>query len=193
MTRVRARFNKRLAAGLLIAGLLVTGCATGMRSAPIPPLATLPASAPSTQHLVFEHDGERHELLAVLRHDSDTLRMALLSPQGQRLLTLEQDSEGVRFLDDALFDPPFSAQWLLQRLSWSLWPVAQLEHAFQGSGWSVQQHARGHNIYYRKQWVASITDSGRCHVVDDLQAGYRLYRMTVDSHPNDEELPCPAL
>ena len=193
MIRVWSRFQPCLAAGVLSVCLLVAGCATGMRSAPVPPLATLPASVPSTQHLVFEHDGERHELLAVLSHDSDTLRMALLSLQGQRLLTLQQDNAGVRFLDGALFEPPFSAQWLLQRLSWSLWPVAQLEQAFQGSDWAVQQRAKGHNIYYRKQWVASITDSGRCHVVDDLQAGYRLYRMTVDRHPSHEELPSPAL
>ena len=193
MIRIWSRFDSHLAVGLLTACLLVTGCATGLRSAPVPPLSTLPTSAPSTQHLVFEHDGERHELLAVLRHDSDTLRMALLSPQGQRLLTLQQDNAGVRFLDGALFDPPFSAQWLLQRLSWSLWPVAQLEQAFRGSDWAVQQQAKGHNIYYRTQLVATITDIDNCHVVDDLQAGYRLYRMTVDRHPSHEELPCPAL
>lgn len=189
---LRLRVHARLAFALLAACLLVSGCAARFSAAPVPPLASLPASEPSTQHLVFEHGSERHQLLAVLRHDDRSLRMALLSPQGQRLLTLEQDDRGVRFLDGAVFDPPFSAQWLLERLSWSLWPVEQLQRSFQGSAWSVQQHAQGHDIYHRQQRVARITDSGDCHIVDDLQAGYRLYRTPLAPDSTQDEPPCPA-
>lgn len=173
--------------------LMMSGCAAQLRSAPVPDLNTLPASAPRTQHLVFEHDGERHELLAVLRHDQRMLRMVLLSPQGQRLLTLEQDADSARFLPGAVFDPPFSAQWLAERLSWSLWPAEELERTFKGSRWAVQQTEQGHRIYYRKQLVTIITDIGSCHIVDDVQAGYRLYRMTVEPNATHDELPCPAL
>ena len=188
----RLRLGRCLPAGMLAGCLLLAGCAASPRSAPVPELRTLPASAPHTQHLVFEHDGERHELLAVLSHDQRVLRMALLSPQGQRLLTLEQDAKGARFLPGAAFDPPFSAQWLAERLSWSLWPVEQLARAFRGSSWSVQQHPQGHDIYYRKQLVASIIDTGHCHVVDDVQAGYRLYRTPVQPNASHDELPCPS-
>lgn len=186
------RVNQSMAIATLSLCLMLSACASRFGAAPVPPLASLPASAPSTQHLVFEHGSERHELLAVLRHDERSLRMALLSPQGQRLLTLEQDERGVRFLDGAVFDPPFSAQWLLERLSWSLWPVEQLQHSFQGSAWSVRQHAHGHDIYHRKQRVASITDTGACHIVDDLQAGYRLYRSTLEPDSHQGEPPCPV-
>lgn len=181
------------AVGLLAVCLLISGCAAPLRSAPVPELATLPASAPRTQHLVFERDGERHELLAVLRHDQKVLRMALLSPQGQRLLTLEQDADGARFLPGAVFEPPFSAQWLVERLSWSLWPAEQLERTFDGSRWAVQQTDQGHRIYYRQQLVAIITDTEGCHIVNDVQAGYRLYRTTVEPNASHDELPCPAI
>ena len=187
------RLDRCWAAGLLAAWLLMSGCATQLRSAPVPQLTALPASASRTQHLTFERDGERHELLAVLRHDQNLLRMALLSPQGQRLLTLEQDADGARFLPGAVFDPPFSAQWLAERLSWSLWPAEQLQEAFNGSRWAVQQTEQGHKIYYRKQLVAIITDTGGCHIVDDVQAGYRLYRTNVELDTSHDELPCPAL
>lgn len=189
----RLRIEWRRAASLLAACLLISGCAAQLRSAPVPELATLPTSAPRTQHLVFEHGTERHELLAVLRHDQRSLRMALLSPQGQRLLTLEQDAEGARFLPGAVFEPPFPAQWLAERLSWSLWPVDQLARAFDGSRWTVQPTEHGHRIYYRKQLVAIISDTGGCHVVDDVQAGYRLYRTTVEPNASHDESPCPAL
>lgn len=188
----RLRFRHQLAVGIVSVCLLASGCASRFSAAPVPPLSTLPASAPSTQQLVFEHGNERHQLLAVLRHDNQTLRMALLSPQGQRLLTLEQDEQGARFLPGAVFDPPFSAQWLLQRLSWSLWPVEQLEHAFRDSAWSVQPTAQGHAIFHRQQQVANIIDQGHCHIVNDLQAGYRLVRTTIEPGLHDDEQPCPA-
>ena len=187
---LRRRVSQSMAVAALC--LMASACATRFGAAPVPPLAALPASAPSTQHLVFEHGDEQHQLLAVLRHDDRKLRMALLSPQGQRLLTLEQDERGVRFADGAVFDPPFSAQWLLERLSWSLWPVEQLQHSFQGSAWSVRQHTRGHDIYHRKQRVARITATGACHIVDDLQAGYRLCRSTLEPDRHQGESPCPV-
>ena len=190
--RNRLRHDRWLAFSLVAVCLWLTGCAAPLRSAPVPDLATLPASAPRTQHLVFEHDGERRQLLAVLRHDQSALRMALLSPQGQRLLTLEQDGNGARFLPGAAFEPPFSAQWLAERLAWSLWPVEELERAFADSRWAVQRHEGGHKIYYRKQLIATVTDTGTCHIVDDVQAGYRLYRTTVAPNATHDELPCPA-
>lgn len=186
------RLDRCAGLSLLMACLWLSGCAAPFKPAPVPDLAALPASAPRTQHLIIEHDGERQQLLAVLRHDQSLLRMALLSPQGQRLLTLEQDGDGARFLPGAAFEPPFSAQWLAERLAWSLWPVEQLERAFADSRWAVQRQEGGHSIYYRKQLMATVTDSGSCHIVDDVQAGYRLYRTTVEPNATHNESPCPA-
>lgn len=178
-----------------LAGLLfcvwLGGCAISPRPAPIPDLATLPARAPQAQRLVFEHNGEWRELLALIRHNQTSLRLALLSPQGQRLLTLEQDSAGARFLPGAAFEPPFSAQWLAERIAWSLWPADELEQAFAGSHWAVQQHEGGHRIYYRKQLMATVSDGDNCHIVDDVQAGYRLYRAPLEPDATQEKSLCP--
>lgn len=176
------------AGGLLL--LLVTGCAS---QAPLPDLATLPAQPKKIEHLVIEAEGQTHEILGVIEHDHDSLRMALLSVQGQRLLTLIQDADGARFLPDGPFNPPFTARWLAGRLAWSLWPVAELRRSFKRGAWSVRQDASGHSVYHRNALVASIRSTDNCTRIDDLQTGYRLYIIPIELASQPKEYLCPAL
>lgn len=125
---------------LLVVALLMAllgGCSL---TPPLPPAPSQPALAePATlkRQLSFESDDDREAqtLIALIRLDGIELRAALLTPYGQRLVTLIQDTEGSRYvagdvplakIEERL--PP--ADWLAARLQWCLWPAAALREAF---------------------------------------------------------------
>lgn len=171
--------------------VLLVGCAGKPVEAPLPELSELPERETQMQRLTFLHQDQRHEMVGVLRHDENALRLALLSPQGQRLLTLVHDQSGSRFLDDAAFDPPFSAEWLASRISWSLWPRTSLVQAFGPSGWTLTDTEEGHTIRYHKRVIARISDDGECRMIEDLEADYRLYIAPIDNL-QQKAASCPA-
>lgn len=189
---------------IALVGLLlsITACSLTPTSPPAPSLATLPPADPTTQRLSFERDGETRVLIGVLSHDNEQLQLALLSPQGQRLLTLVRDASGARFLPGAVFEPPFSADWLASRLSWSLWSEAQLANTFAGSDWSLTQAGQERRIYRGRQLVARLRITPTCQVIDDIEAGYQLSvaSLTAPSHTGAitnnttaTDPPCPSM
>lgn len=171
---------------------LFSGCATRPAHAPLPELATLPAIEARTQRLTFTHREERHRLLGVLRHDERTLQLALLSPQGQRLMTLVVDEDGARFRQGDSFDPPFTAEWLASRLAWTLWPAHALDQAFSDSDWELWNNAAGRIIEYRGRPVVRITGSDQCRIIDDIEGGYRLYIAPLGDDTDRTEAACPT-
>ncbi|CAM3599114.1 DUF3261 domain-containing protein [Halomonas sp. FME1] len=174
--------------GLLIALFLLLGCA-GQPMAGVPSLATLPAMETQRQRLTFEHNNQRHEMIGILRHDEKTLRLVILSPQGQRLLTLIHDDNGSRFQHDAAFEPPFTAEWLASRLSWNLWPAPAIEQTFLSNAWSMQEDETGRTIRYRQRVIARISGNSACALIDDVEADYRLYIMPL-SDTDQAAAPC---
>lgn len=190
MTMTLSRFVYQ--AGLFIALFVLAGCA-GPSVATVPSLTTLPEMQTQRQRLTFEHDDQRHEMIGVLRHDDKALRLAILSPQGQRLLTLIHDDSGSRFLQDAAFEPPFTAEWLASRLSWNLWPAPAINQAFESNAWSLQEDETGRTIRYRQRVVARISGNPACALIDDVEAGYRLYIMPLSNSDSDTDqtaAPC---
>ncbi|GAA6133029.1 DUF3261 domain-containing protein [Halopseudomonas sabulinigri] len=177
---------KRSLGGLLLA-LWLSGCA--MQPAPAPSLAALPVAPAQTLQLRFEHAGETHLMIGVLRRDTDSLRLALLSPQGQRLLSWQRDASGAH-MESAVWQPPFDAEWLGSRLAWSLWPAEALHQAFAGSRWTLQGSPQQRAIYYRKQLIAKVKMDGHCRLIDDLDAGYQLTITVADAARNTT--PCPS-
>ncbi|MFG6177054.1 DUF3261 domain-containing protein [Halomonas sp. THAF12] len=171
--------------------IALSSCALAPPSSPLPPVATLPAAVPETYRLTFEHDDARHDLIAALRHDRHSLRLALLSPQGQRLLTLVQDAEGARFLPDAAFEPPFSADWLASRLSWGLWPAERLEEAFHDSDWRLETRGQERLIFEEDHQIAHLKGDARCRVLQDMEGDYRLTISPLDTR-TQTTAPCRA-
>lgn len=192
--RYAVRRHRLLRHWWLIAGLaaLLGACATRPAVAPVPALTALPAAGPQTQRLTFEHRGQRHELLGVLRHDDASLRLVLLSPQGQRLLTLVRDAQGSRFMADTAFEAPFSADWLASRLSWSLWSAPALEEAFRDSDWRLHEASGVRTIRYRNRPIARITGNAECRIIDDIEGGYRLHIAPVNVSNDRTKDACPV-
>jgi hypothetical protein len=171
--------------------VLLAGCALTPPSAPQPALAQLPDIDSQVQRLTFVIDERQQVLLGVLRHQDQTLRLALLSPQGQRLLTLVQDDQGARFLPDANIAPPFSADWLASRLSWSLWPAQALRQAFAGSDWRLADSSAERRIYRGPVLIARLSGGRDCRIIHDLESDYRLYIATLDDNARATDT-CPT-
>lgn len=171
---------------------LLSGCTTRPAQAPLPDLSALPTAEARTQRLTFDHDGQRHQLLGVLRHDNRELQLALLSPQGQRLLTLVQDAQGARFRPGAAIEAPFTAEWLANRLAWSLWPSPALERAFADSGWTLREDAEARIVAYRGRPMARITGSPECRIIEDIEGGYRLQIASLGDDTDRTDAACPS-
>jgi hypothetical protein len=188
----RLAFTRHAAGWLapVVLSVLLAGCALTPPGAPQPALAQLPAIESQVQRLTFVTGERQQVLLGVLRHQDKTLRLALLSPQGQRLLTLVQDDQGARFLPEANIEPPFSADWLTSRLSWNLWPADALREAFAGSHWRLAESNDERRIYRGSVLVARLSSAGlsdenNCRIIHDLESDYRLYIATIDDTFDD--------
>lgn len=175
----------------LLATLWLAGCAVSPSAPPMPALDALPAIDARSHRLTFVRNDQRRVLLGVLRHDDESLRLALLSPQGQRLLTLVRDEQGARFLPHGAFDPPFTAQWLASRLAWSLWPTSRLGEAFEGSDWRLDVEDGNRRVYRGATLVARLSGTPECRIIHDLEGDYRLYIAATDDNQR-ATATCPA-
>lgn len=170
---------------------LLAGCAgQQVITTPLPKLSELPEIGTQRQRLTFHHQGRQHQLIGILQHDQ-ALRLVMLNAQGQRLLTLVHDDDGSRFLHDTL-EPPFSAEWLASRLSWSLWPASALSHAFSTNAWSLSEDHQGRTIRYATRVIARISGDAQCRLIEDFEADYRLYIAPLDDDSDRIASPCPA-
>lgn len=171
--------------------LLLTGC-SGQPVAPLPAPVTLQGLDTQLQHLTFEHQHQRHQLIGVLHHDEESLRLIMLSPQGQRLLTLLHDEQGARFIGGSTFDPGFSATWLASRLTWSLWPSSALQHSFAGSQWTLTEDGNRRTIRYQSQVIAHVDQSDDCLAIHDIEGSYRLFIAPLDNTNSRTPATCPT-
>ena len=176
---------------LLLSVLLLAGCSGQPAIAPLPAPMTLQSVDTQLQHLTFEYQHQRHELIGALRHDDHSLRLIMLSPQGQRLLTLLHDDKGARFIGDSAFVPEFSASWLASRLTWSLWPSSALKQSFEGSHWTLTQEENRRTIRYRNRVIAYVDQRADCLAIDDIEGGYRLFIAPLDATHSRIPTACP--
>lgn len=179
----------RLLAGLLVPALLA-GCSLAPAVAPSPAYERAPVTDTLKRRLTFtprDQQQPSRTLIGLIRLTPTGLRAALLTPYGQRLVTLvDDDAEGPRFEagdvpPDALRDAlPMSPPWLASRLQWCLWPREALDDAFAGSPWSVSVDGDARVIRHRDAIIARITPAathaGRTETVllDDRQGEYLL-------------------
>lgn len=194
MTRPERRSMPRNRAWLwlsitLVLSMALAGCATRPPPAPSPAFDSIDFNGMLKRRLTFipyDDDRETRELIGLIELNDDRLRAVLLTPFGQRLVTLMHDSEGSRFVPgdippEALREAlPISPEWLASRLEWSLWPTPALRDGFAGSEWSVTiddgsrviRHA-GVIVAHITPANASATDAGTV-LLDDRQGRYRL-------------------
>lgn len=173
----------------LVLSMALAGCATRPPPAPSPAFDSIDFNGTLKRRLTFiPYDDERptRELIGLIELGDQQLRAVLLTPFGQRLVTLVHDSEGSRFVPgdippEALREAlPISPEWLASRLEWSLWTTQALRDAFAGSEWSVTIDDGSRVIRRHGDVVARITPADASAAVagtvllDDRQGRYRL-------------------
>lgn len=164
--------------------------------APSPAFDTVGFHGTLKRRLTFiPYDDRRQarELIGLIALSDDQLRAVLLTPFGQRLVTLEHDSEGSRFVPgdippEALQETlPISPEWLASRLEWSLWTTEALRDAFAGSEWSVAIDDGNRVIRHHGESVARITpatasaNTAGVVLLDDRQGRYTLRISPLDA------------
>ena len=172
-----------------MAALGLTGCAFTPPVSPTPSFESISETATLKRRLTFVPDDESQPsqtLIGLIRIAENELRAVLLTPYGQRLVTLVNDAKGSRYLagdvPQATVEErlPMPADWLASRLQWSLWPVTALHDAFAGSAWSIAVEDESRVIRHHGKVVARITpasvhaDSAQDMLLDDRQGQYRL-------------------
>ncbi|WP_148253025.1 DUF3261 domain-containing protein [Aidingimonas lacisalsi] len=189
MRLIRLVLYRIMPALIVLTGL--SGCSSSPTISPSPDFMAAPVTADAiTRRLTFTpYDDVKasRTLIGVIRLDDAQLRAALLTPQGQRLVTLVHDSDISRYepgdvprdaLEQAL---PFPPAWLAARLEWSLWPTDALDAAFKGSPWSIQIEDDTRVIRHRGKTISRITPASTSAarrdavLLDDRQGRYRLH------------------
>lgn len=186
----RRRIVSLLLGPLGLAMLGLAGCSLTPPVAPPPSFDSVAATDTFKRRLTFMPDDESQPsqtLIGLIRIADHELRAVLLTPYGQRLVTLVNDAEGSRYLagdvPQAIIEEklPVPADWLASRLQWSLWPVAALRDAFAGSAWSIAVEGESRIIRHHGKVMARITpasasaDTRQDVLLDDRQGRYRLH------------------
>nr|WP_297459864.1 DUF3261 domain-containing protein [uncultured Halomonas sp.] len=192
----RAGFRPAILLLSLLLSIALAGCATRPPPAPSPAFDSVDFNGTLKRRLTFipyDNDRPTRELIGLIALGDNQLRAVLLTPFGQRLVTLEHDSEGSRFVPgdippDALREAlPISPEWLASRLEWSLWPSRALRDAFAGGEWSVAIDDGSRVIRYRNESVARITpatasaNTAGAVLLDDRQGRYTLRISPLDA------------
>jgi hypothetical protein len=198
--RLTARIDASLAA-LLIAGLLVVGCAStpdvagsahraedrgAMRDAAWPlSLADLPAPLALQQSLVIERGGQSRTFDAMLEADADGLRLAVLAA-GQVALTLYWREGAIEQQRADWLPPQLDGARVLQDLQFALWPLEALQRAAP-QGWQVVEHGAVREIVFDARPVVVIRERGVRHFT--LERPGEGYRLDVRSVVLEEPMP----
>lgn len=183
--------TRRMISAVLLGWLLVTlaGCSLAPPVPPAPAFDSAPVTGTLKRRLTLQPDDATQPAqtwIALIRLDESRLRAVLLTPYGQRLVTLIHDDRGSRY--EASDVPPAAlaehlpmpAAWLASRLQWCLWPSEALQEAFVGSAWSLTIDGEARIIRHHGGTVARITPAethaARAEEVwlDDRQGQYRL-------------------
>lgn len=181
-----AAISRLIQAMLLV---VLASCSLTPSVSPSPTLDSAPLTGTLKRRLMFLPDDATQQaqtLIGLIHLDESRLRAVLLSPYGQRLVTLIHDDRGSRYQagdlpPESLRDQlPMPAAWLAARLQWSLWTTKALQEAFAGSAWSVSVEDQARVIRHRGAVVARITPAGTHAarseevLLDDRQGQYRL-------------------
>lgn len=131
------------------------------------PPAEGPAPVLLKQKIELQAGERQAQFLVVARYDRERLRLAILLPAGQRLLTLDYDGEILLQENFAAFDLP--GREMLAIMQFARWPESSLRRHYRASaGWQVIVNAPERRL---------LTDS-----VDALTITYRPAELQIDNH-----------
>ncbi|MCP4331973.1 MAG: DUF3261 domain-containing protein [Gammaproteobacteria bacterium] len=122
--------------------------------------------------------GEQQFLL-VARFDHQRLRLAILLPSGQRLLTLDYDGEELKQQSFAAFDLPGNE--ILAIMQFASWPHASLRHHYPTrDGWRVEFDPGERRLLTESGSILTIAIQPDKLRIENHQKMYRVIVQTLE-------------
>ena len=124
--------------------------------------------------------GQREQqFLTVARFDRRQLRLVVLLPSGQRLLTLDYDGVELRQQQDMAIDLP--GEEILAIMQFAHWPEVSLRrHYAEADGWRVQVTPAERRLLTDSGLALSIDYRPRKWLIDNHQKNYRVIVETLE-------------
>ena len=179
--------SRRALRALLGTGLfLLAGC-----SRPLDPGLKLlrPDRGPAfeaRQVISLERGGKVIQGLAMVSNDARATRLAVLTPQGQRLFSLSWDGDKAEEWRSPMLPAELPLALILRDLQFATWPAEAIEKSLP-RGWSVKEDGPLRSIYKKKKEVLKIQRAPEKSWLSPMSFEHLGVGYLVRIHPVEEE------
>ena len=170
---------------LLVWILILTACSSNQFVAPEPRSLNLlpPAESSITvlqkQKITLQAGGGQQQFLAVTRFDSQRLKLVVLLPTGQRLLSLDYDGEKLVQEDYAPIALP--GREILAIIQFATWPEHSIKaHYPEKDGWLVETSVDQRILLTASGAILKINYQPGELSIDNYLQGYRVIVDTLE-------------
>jgi len=177
--------SRGLALSVSLLFFLLSGCSSRqLEPPPAPQLALLPPADIATeillkQKITFEASGGQQQFLVVARFQRPRLKLVLLLPSGQPLLTLDYD--GQKLLQDNQSTVELPGREILASMQFALWPEISLQrHYPSDAGWQIDVSDQHRSLLTASGAILNISHKSETLVVDNHLHDYRVIIQTLE-------------
>lgn len=177
--------SRRLAVFALLLFVWLGGCSSRqLETTPPPQLVLLPPAEIASeillkQKITFEAGGRQQQFLVVARFQRPRLKLVLLLPSGQPLLTLDYD--GRKLLQNNQSTVELPGREILASMQFSLWPLQSVQrHYPTEDGWQIKAADRNRTLLTASGVVLKISHKSENLVVDNRLHDYRVIIQTLE-------------
>jgi hypothetical protein len=164
---------------VLVAMLVLTACSAHRLASPelvslklLPP-AEISDAVMLKQKITLQAEGGQRQFLAVARFDSDRLKLVVLLPTGQRLLSLDYDGQKLVQEDYAPIELP--GREILAIIQFATWPEDSIRaHYLEQDGWVVETSVDQRILLTASGAILKISYRPGELSVDNYLQGYRV-------------------
>jgi hypothetical protein len=164
---------------------MLAACSTRQLVPPDPPeLRLLPPAEISNeillkQKITFEAAGRQQQFLVVARFQRQRLKLVLLLPAGQPLLTLDYD--GQNFIQENQSSVDLPGKEILASMQFALWPEKSLlRHYPSEAGWQIEIAGHDRSLLTASGVILKIGRRPKTLVVDNHLHDYRVIIQTLE-------------
>jgi hypothetical protein len=170
---------------VLVAILVLSACSAQRPGAPESlALKLLPPTEASSavlikQKITLQKDATQQQFLAVARFELQRLKLVVLQPTGQQLMSLDYDGEKLVQEDNVSFDLP--GREILAIIQFATWPENSIKaHYSEKDGWLVEITADQRILLTASGAVLKISYQPGELNVDNYLHGYRVIVNTLE-------------
>lgn len=176
---------RALKIGLLLLLTVINACSSRQLGPPEPrelnllPPADISSEVLLKQKVSFVARGQQQQFLVVARFLRQHLRLILLLPTGQTLLTLDYDGENLALENRSTVDLP--GREILASMQFALWPEDSLrQHYPTEAGWQLNLEKRQRLLLAPSGAILKIAGDAKTTVVSNHLHDYRVIIETLE-------------